>query len=173
MSEDSETLQPGERLLVRIDRGRKLYHYVMLVLPYLLLLPLLLWMVGNVLLPILADLLPQAAGILVAGGFLLVILAGMVVDMLHFERDFLALTDRRVFGRTQGPSSAWVSQTVDLPLTEIESVAMVNGFLSPTLEIRRKGRKPPVLVRGLRGLQGFAVRLNEAVIRLPAVGAST
>jgi hypothetical protein len=169
MSEEDEALQPGERLLLRIDRGREWHHYVMLVLPYLLL-PLLLWMVLNVLLPILSDLLPGAAGILVAGGFLLVILAGMVVDMLHFERDFLARTDRRVFGRTQGPSSAWVSQTVDLPLTEIESVAMVNGFLSPTLEIRRKGRKPAVQVRGLRGLQGFAMRLNEAVIRLPAPG---
>ena len=171
MSESDAELQAGERLLYRIDRGRKWQHYLLLVLPYLLLLPVLLWMVANVLLPILASLLPSAAGMLVAGSFLLLILAGMVVDMLHFERDFLAITDRRVFGRTQGPYSAWASQTVDLPLTEIESVRMVNGFLSPTLEIHRKGRKPPVLVRGLRGLHGFARQLNDSVARLPSPGA--
>lgn len=164
MSDPASRLQPGEHILFQIDRGRNWYHYLLLILPYLLLGPLLLWMVANVLLPILGDLLPGPAGILIAGTFVLIVLAGMVVDMIQFETNYLAFTEKRLIGRVQGTNTAWTTRPIDLPLEAVDSAVAVPGFLYPAIEIRLKDRRSAVLVRGLRRQKQFAEKLNAVLI---------
>lgn len=165
MSYIESQLQPGEQILFRINRGRKWYHYLLLVLPYFILVPILILVVGKLFLPILAAFLPETALILTWSGLLLLIGLGILTDVVHFLVDELALTDRRIVGKVQGAFSAWVFQKINVPLSEIESIRAMGGFASASLVIRRKDGKPDLIVRNLGSCEQFAAKLTESINR--------
>ncbi len=165
MSYIESQLQPGEQVLFRINRGRKWYHYLFLVLPYLILVPILILVVGRFLLPGLAASLPETVLIVIWGGMLLLIGLGILTDVVHFLVDELALTDKRIVGKVQGAFSAWVFQKINVPLPEIESVEAMGGFASASLVIQRKDGKPDLIVRNLDSRKQFAAKFMELINR--------
>jgi hypothetical protein len=165
MSYIESQLQPGEQVLFRINRGRKWYHYLLLVLPFCVLLPILVWVIGKFFLPILAAFLPQNALLLIGSGMLVLIGAGILTDVVHFLVDELALTDRRIVGKVQGAFSAWVFQKINVPLSEIESARAMGGFASASLVIQRKNGKPNLIVKNLGLRKQFAAKLTELINR--------
>jgi hypothetical protein len=165
MSYIESQLQPGEQVLFRINRGRKWYHYLFLVLPYLILVPILILVVGFFLLPALAVSLPETVLIVIWSGLLLLIGLGILTDVVHFLVDELALTDKRIVGKVQGAFSAWVFQKINVPLPEIESVEAMGGFASASLVIQRKDGKPDLIVRNLDSRKQFAAKLMEFINR--------
>jgi hypothetical protein len=162
MSYVESQLQPGEQVLFRINRGRKWYHYLFLVLPYLILLPILILVVGFFLLPALAASLPETVLIVIGSGLLLLIGLGILTDVAHFLVDELVLTDKRIVGRAQGAFSAWVFQKINVPLSEIESATSS----SSSLVIQRKNGKPDLIVRSLDSRKQFAAKLMELINRI-------
>jgi hypothetical protein len=158
-------LQPGEQVLFRISRRIKWYHYLLLVLPYCIVVPLFTWVMGYIFLPIFAAFLPETALIIVGSGTLILIALALLDDVMHFLVDELALTDRRIVGKVQGAFSAWVFQKISVPLSEIKSVSVVGGFASPRLEIQRKNGMPSVIVKNLASRKEFAAKLTELINR--------
>jgi hypothetical protein len=164
MSYITSQLQPGEQVLFRINRGRKWYHYLLLVIEYCILIPFLFWMLLYFLVPILGAFLPQAAALLSVGGLLLLLSLTLLLDFIHFLVDDIALTDRRIVGRAQG-AMTWVFKKIDVPFSAIGSAKATGGFASPSLEIRRKDGKPDLFVRNLSAGKQFAAKLTELINR--------
>jgi len=151
-------LQPGEQVLLRIRRGRKWYHVLLLILGYLVLVPLTFLIIWNVLLPYLMAVLPARIALLIVLGSLGLITIALFFDFIHFLVDEIALTDRRVFGRAQG-LSAWLFPIVDLPLSLIDSVNP--GMKINCFDIRLKDGKRPVTIANLSGINEFVTKLEE------------
>ena len=156
-------LQPGEQILFQINRGRKWFHYLLLFFTYCVLLPVMIWVLNNFAYPIFASILPQNVVMLIWLGLFLLIGAAMLVDILHFLVDGLALTDRRIIGRVQGSFSGWVFRKINVPVSEIESVRVAGGFASPSLVIRLRNGKSKLIVRNLGPRQQFAAKLTELI----------
>jgi hypothetical protein len=164
MSYIESQLQPGEQVLFRINRGRKWYHYILLVIEYFILAPFLFWITLYFLVPILGRFLPQAAALLSVGGLLFLLSLGLLLDFMHFLLDDIALTDRRIVGRAQGTTTL-AFQKIDVPLSVIASATATGGFVSPMLEIRRKDGKPALFMRNLGAGKQFAAKLTELINR--------
>src|SRR5512136_733576 len=128
MSHIDSQLQPGEQVLMRLNRGRKWYHFLLLVITYFILIPLLFWMLLYFTALVLGSLLPEATALSVCLGLIGFLALVMLMDFIHFVVDEVVLTDRRIFGRAQG-GVVFSFHKIDLPLTEVASAQVLGGPL--------------------------------------------
>lgn len=73
MSYIESQLQPGEQVFLRINRHNKWYHYILLVITYCLVLPILLWVIGYFFFHLFAAFLSESSLILIGSGLLLLL----------------------------------------------------------------------------------------------------
>ena len=158
MSYIKSRLQPGERVIFRIRRGRKWHHYLSMFILYFIALPLILWAMMIFVAPIIRA-LPQPAGMLLESGFLLLISIAVLLDFIHFFVDELALTNTRIIGRAMGATN-WVFRKIDLPLSGIISAAVTGS----TLKIRRKDGKN-FNFNNLSESEQFATKVMQSTIQ--------
>ena len=158
MSYITAQLQPGEEVLFRIKRGRKWYDYLGVVIVYFILIPFVFGVILYFLVPILGAILPQTTALLSVGGLMLLLSLALLLDLIHFLVDEIALTDRRIVGRAQGKTTL-VFQKIDMPLSAIGS-AKASGAI---LEIRRNDGKPDLVVRNIKDDEQFATKLTELI----------
>lgn len=153
-------LQPGEHIIFKINRGRKWYHYLLWILPYIILVPIIVFLLGYFLMPMLRSLLPDNVTMLIGVGFLVLIGLAILNDIVHYFVDELALTDRRIVGRSQNSASGWLFQKINAPLSEIASI---NTFNMPArLVFQFRDGRHLLIVKNLRDNKQFAEKLMEA-----------
>ena len=162
MSSITSQLQPGEQVILRINRGRKWYHFLGLFIEYFILVPIIFWILLYLLVPMLGALLPQEIAFLPVAGLLGLISLVLLLDFIHFLVDDLVLTDRRILGRAQG-ATVLSFKKIELPLTAVASARASGGFVSPGLEILRSDGKPALFFRNLSGSKKFVEKLTELI----------
>lgn len=155
MSFVDNELEAGEEIIFKINRGRKFQHYYKVISQAGITFPLIAFFAWRYLSALFIDfpqptsvdpilvqtLVPICLSGLIYGPAAALVIAG-VLDLIHFFRDDLALTNRRIIGRVQSRVS-WSFRTVDLKLSEVTDVKNKVGFL----EIYIDGERPIIISR--------------------------
>jgi hypothetical protein len=162
MSSINSQLQPGEQVLVRINRGRKWYHFLGLIIEFFILVPITFWLLLYLLMPMLGPLVSEEIALLMVLGLFGLIGLLLLLDFIHFWVDDVALTDRRILGTAQG-SAVFSFKKIEIPLVAVASARASGGFISPGLEILRKDGKPALFLRNLDGNKKFVDKLAELI----------
>ena len=176
MSYIESQLQPGEQVMFRINRGKNWYHYLLTFIMNCIIMPITVSVMLYFISLLAAAFLPRVTasgsttldamiplGILLFFlGLALFIMLAVLLDLIHFFTDELALTNRRIVGRAQG-QAVWSFQKVNLPLSAVDSVIAGGSFLQPILEIERKDDKPDLLIVNIGQRKEFAKKCMEAI----------
>lgn len=161
MSFIESQLQTGEQILMRANQGRQWYHFLLLFIEYCMLMPFLFWLLVIFLVPAMSAFIPEAVTMLAILGFMLLLTIPLLLNLVHFVVDDVAITNQRIVGRLMG-ATVFNFRKINLPLSAIRS-ASSGGIFAPGVTIQRKDGQPDMLLRNLSPGRLFAAKLGELI----------
>ena len=159
MSFIESQLQPGEQVLMRANQGRRWYHFLLLFIEYCMLMPFLFWALFIFVVPVMSAFIPEIVTMLAILGFIVLLSIPLLLNLVHFAVDEVAITNLRIVGRLMG-ATVFNFRKINVPLSAVRS-ASSGGIFAPGVTIERKDGNPDLLLRNLSPGRLFAAKLGE------------